>query len=102
MAQVVLYDQGSIRGRGLQMKISIRRRPLLLALLILAISMSAGAVSLSRPLSGTAPNTGTLGSVPVVIPNDAKPRPLTAGTCDTAGPIEVESSGGSLAGVPTA
>jgi len=27
---------------------------------------------------------------------------ITPGTCDTAGPIEVESSGGTLAGVPTA
>jgi hypothetical protein len=28
-------------------------------------------------------------------------RPTTPGTCDTAGPIEVESSGGTAAGVPT-
>ena len=29
-------------------------------------------------------------------------RPTVAGTCDTAGPIEVESSGGTAAGTPTA
>jgi hypothetical protein len=29
-------------------------------------------------------------------------KPFTAGVCDTAGPIEVESTGGSLAGTPTA
>jgi hypothetical protein len=32
----------------------------------------------------------------------AQPRPFTFGVCDTAGPIEVESTAGTAAGVPTA
>ena len=35
-------------------------------------------------------------------PSRTPERPLVVGTCDTAGPIEVESSGGTAAGVPTA
>lgn len=72
----------------------------IVALLVVPLvsSRASGPVSKSTPNSGGA----TLLTAAPTSSATALFRPFTAGVCDTAGPIEIESSGGTLAGTPTA
>jgi hypothetical protein len=76
------------------------------AALTIAPMVASEAASPSSPQSGLVTRDTGNGAGMSSLLNLPRPfapgRPFTAGVCDTAGPIEIESSGGTLAGTPTA